>query len=435
MEAATTMADRPLDERQLLEDLKTHAFAPSSGPPRVGIEIEMLVVRDQRAVSLTELREAIAPLLDLGELEDCTPPGSPPTFRYGQISLTFEPGGQIEIVSPPRPSVAQALEDIGKLEMLLDRVLLWRGMRRLHLGMNPWQKASDIPLQTPLPRYRAMHEYFAQIGPEGARMMRLCCAIQINLDTGSPFQAKRRWHLANLMAPVFAGMFANSPMAEGSPSGCKSARSAVWRGVDPSRTGILPFGDGPTAYLDFALNAGVLLQRGTDGYRAGTPTFNFRDWMEGAGRGDAPTLDDWHYHLTTLFPQVRPRGYYELRSVDALPPRWRSVPVALASTLLMSDAACDESTRLLEPFTFDLDRLAFAAARDGLGDPKVAGLAQSLMRIAQEHVGELPDEWLSVDVAASVAAFDELYTARGRCPADDIIDNNRHASGARTPWR
>jgi glutamate--cysteine ligase len=433
MEAAASMAERPLDEQVLLEDLKIHAFGPSAGPPRVGIEIEMLVVRDERAVTLEEFLDAISPLLALGELEETTLPGAPPTFCYGQICLTFEPGGQIEIVSPPRPSVSQALEDIAKLEMLLDRVLLWRGMRRMHLGMNPWQKASDIELQTPLPRYRAMHQYFAQIGPEGARMMRLCCAIQINLDTGSPFQAKRRWHLANLMAPVLTGIFANSPMVEGAWSGCKSARSAVWRGVDPSRTGTLPFGDGPSAYLDFALNAGVLLQRGPDGYRAGTPRFNFRDWMEDGRNDRAPTLDDWHYHLTTLFPQVRPRGYYELRSIDALPPRWRCVPVALASALLMSDAACQESTRLLQPFSDDLDRIAFAAARDGLGDPKVAGLARSLMRIAQEHTGDLPEEWLSPDVEATVAAFDEIYTVRGRCPADDIIEGSMHASWGHAP--
>src|SRR3954452_3261575 len=150
MEAsAISSAEQPLDEYTLFDDLTTHAFRPSSGPPRVGIEIEMLVVRDQRAVTLAEFLEAIAPLLELGELEAATLPGMPPTFHYGSICLTFEPGGQIEIVSAPQASVSRALEDISKLEMLLDRVLLWRGMRRVHLGMNPWQQAADIPLQTP----------------------------------------------------------------------------------------------------------------------------------------------------------------------------------------------------------------------------------------------------------------------------------------------
>jgi glutamate--cysteine ligase len=267
-----------------------------------------------------------------------------------------------------------------------------------------------------------MHDYFASIGPDGARMMRLCCAIQINLDAGTPQQARRRWHLANLMAPILAGMFANSPLAAGSASGWKSTRSHVWHGVDPSRTGILPGGDGPNEYLAFALDAGLLLQREADGYRAGRPSFTFRDWLNGGG-DRAPTLDDWHYHLTTLFPQVRARGYLELRSIDALPVRWRPVPVALASALLMDDAACRAATDLLEPHCEQLPELGVIAARSGLEDPTVARLAQSLMGTAQAAFSRLPEGWISSGIAATVTAFDVLYTARSRCPADDILDS------------
>ena len=48
-----------------------------------------------------------------------------------------------------------------------------------------------------------------------------------------------------------------------------------------------------------------------------------------------PTLADLDYHLTTLFPPVRPRGYIEIRCIDALPDRWWPALVAtLAATLL-----------------------------------------------------------------------------------------------------
>ena len=43
-----------------------------------------------------------------------------------------------------------------------------------------------------------------------------------------------------------------------------------------------------------------------------------------------PTLEEWHEHLSTLFPEVRPRGHLELRSADAVPPQWFAAPVALA---------------------------------------------------------------------------------------------------------
>src|SRR5207244_6522345 len=124
------------------------------------------------------------------------------------------------------------------------------------------------------------------------------------------------------------------------PGGWRGARAAMWRGVDPSRTGTAGGLDGPDGYLQFALNAGLLLRRGQGRYRTGGPSVTFRDWMQSPGRGRHPTLDDWHYHLTTLFPEVRPRGFFELRSIDAPSPQWRSVPVAVVSALLLDEAAC-----------------------------------------------------------------------------------------------
>jgi glutamate--cysteine ligase len=265
-----------------------------------------------------------------------------------------------------------------------------------------------------------MQAYFSCIGPEGLRMMRLCCALQINVDAGAPAQVGRRWRLANLMSPVLTGMFANSPLAAGRASGWKSTRAAVWSGVDPSRTGLLIAADGPAEYLQFGLDAGLLLRRTPDGYVPGVPEFTFRDWIvEGDGVG--PTLDDWHYHLTTLFPQVRPRGYFELRCIDTPPVRWRAVPVAVAATLLLDDVACEAAIDILEPQRANLEELALAAARDGLASQPLASLAQRLMDLARQSLPRQPAGWIEPEVVADIDLFDEIYTARGRCPADDLI--------------
>jgi glutamate--cysteine ligase len=417
------LVDRhPLDERALLEDLQTWAFAPSAGPPRVGLEVEMLVARDGTAATVPELLAAIEPFVALGELVDATLPNAPPCYQYGNICLTFEPGGQVEMICPPRLALADALEDIAKLEFLLDRVLLWRGLRRLNVGINPWQEAASIPLQTPLPRYEAMQAYFSRIGPEGVRMMRTCCALQINVDSGGPDQVGRRWLLANLMAPILTAMFANSPLAAGRWSGWKSERARVWQGVDPSRTGLVLGADAAAAYLEFALDADVMLQRTPVGYVMGTPGVRFRDWLGQKDAQSGPTLDDWRYHLTTLFPQVRPRGFLELRAIDTPPVRWRAVPVAVATTLLIDEKACEWAIDLLQPYRFQIDKLALAGARDGLAHPAVGELAKALMMLAREALARQTDGWCSAKIAADVDAFTYLYTARNRCPADDILD-------------
>jgi glutamate--cysteine ligase len=413
---------RPLDERALLEDLGAWAFAPSAGSPRVGLELEMLVARGGSVATVAEQLAAIEPFVALGELMEATLPNAPPCYQYGNICLTFEPGGQVELVCPPRLALADALEDIAKIELVLDRVLLWRGLRRVNVGINPWQEAESIPLQTPLPRYEAMQSYFSRIGPEGLRMMRTCCAIQINVDSGDPIQLERRWLLANLMSPILTAMFANSPLAAGRWSGWKSERARVWQGVDPSRTGLVLGTDGPTAYLEFALNATVMLRRTPAGYVTGTPGFRFRDWLQQADAGNGPTLDDWRYHLTTLFPQVRPRGFLELRAMDTPPLRWRAVPVAVSTALLLDDAACERAIDLLQPSRPQLEKLALVGARGGLADPAVGELARALMALAREALPRQPEGWCSAKIAADVEAFEYLYTARDRCPADDVQD-------------
>ena len=48
----------------------------------------------------------------------------------------------------------------------------------------------------------------------------------------------------------------------------------------------------------------------------------FADWADGrvpARRAARPTVADLDYHLTTLFPPVRPRRFLEIRYLDSVP--------------------------------------------------------------------------------------------------------------------
>src|SRR5690606_4883745 len=104
----------------------------------------------------------------------------------------------------------------------------------------------------------------------------------------------------------------NSPVYRGAATGHRSIRRFIWGTLDPARTGLPWDAERPVeSYADFALDASALLGP------AETPPFpSFGTWWE-SGEAD---LDDWRTHLTTLFPEVRPRGYFEVRSIDALEP-------------------------------------------------------------------------------------------------------------------
>jgi glutamate--cysteine ligase len=81
--------------------------------------------------------------------------------------------------------------------------------------------------------------------------------------------------------------------------------------------------------------------RGRDGgWDPGSPGFSFGRWLEeGHPRHGWPTRDDLDYHLTTLFFEVRPRGFLELRAGEQLPDCWRAAQVVLTSSAIYDDVA------------------------------------------------------------------------------------------------
>ena len=89
-----------------------------------------------------------------------------------------------------------------------------------------------------------------------------------------------------------------------------------------------------------------------------------------------PTADDLDYHLTTLFPPVRPRGYVEIRCIDALPDRWWPAVAALTATLVDDPVAADLAADACAPVADAWE----AAARAGLADPAVRRAVAGLPR-------------------------------------------------------
>ncbi|HET6836785.1 MAG TPA: glutamate-cysteine ligase family protein, partial [Gemmatimonadales bacterium] len=174
----------------------------------------------------------------------------------------------------------------------------------------------------------------------------------------------------------------------------------------------LPFDDHRPvdAYLDFALAASAILLPPVRGERR-----PFGEWLAQSN----PTLEEWHDHLSTLFPEVRPRGHLELRSCDTLPARWCAAPLALTAGLLYDVSALRAANDLLgapQPALLDL------AARDGLHDPDLARTAVDLCEIALSGCHRLgPAYFHPADLELATTYFDR-YTRRGRAPADDIME-------------
>lgn len=152
----------------------------------------------------------------------------------------------------------------------------------------------------------------------------------------------------------------------------------------------------------------------------------FREWTR-SGAPRPPTQEDLDYHLTTLFPPVRPRGHLELRMIDAQPGEdgW-IVPLAVTSALFDDPEAAETAYRAVKPLAERAlslpaphNPLWIDAARSGLADPELREVADTCFAAALEA---LPRTGATTEVTNAVAAYRDRYVSRGRCPADDLLD-------------
>ncbi len=334
-----------------------------------------------------------------------------PPMPSGSL-VTLEPGGQVELSTPPTPDVVSSIA-----ALQADRAVLRRGLAAAGFGAAPIGADPARPVQriNPQARYVAMEEHFAALGcaAPGKAMMSATAALQVNLDAGPATGWGQRLGLIRELGPVLVALSACSPYLAGAASGWCSMRQQAWHGIDHSRSDPVSGADPAAAWATYALQAPVMLVRDGAQARAVTSRVPFAAWLDGSvDLGRRPTLDDLDYHLTTLFPPVRPRGYVEIRCLDALPDRWWPAVVALTVILIDDPVAADRAAELCQPIR---DERA-AAARDGLTDPAVRAAVLGCVDVAVTRCPpELKDE---------VEAYAELL-ASGRTPGEELAATAR----------
>ena len=364
-------------------------------PPGVGLELEWFVTRDGAPVTdPTVIREAI----------DARGP-LPNASR-----VTFEPGGQIEISAPPSLTGAAALAIAeGDAAEVMVR-LADAGLRAIALGLDAGAPRTRVIDE---PRYRAMDEYFSERGTAGARMM--CATASMQINVGFADDLDQQWELAHDLAPILGAIFAHSPLVARRPSGWQSSRLAVWAALDPPRTRpVAARANARSDWTRYALDAPVMLIHSGDDCIVPEPTLTLRDWIDHGSVVGHPTDADVAYHLTTLFPPIRPRGWLELRVLDALPHPWWQVAAAVGITALTDPTLGAK----LAPIVRGCRDLALNAAWWGVHDPALGAIAGRVLDIV---IPALTVAGFGTEVETAAVEFAQRYTRRGRSLADDRL--------------
>jgi glutamate--cysteine ligase len=351
--------------------------------------------------------------------------------------LTFEPGAQVEHSTAVYPSIRQALDGVRSVVGLLRTAFADRKAVLAAAGLDIWHEPDTVPQQLPFGRYTAQAAYYDSRGPWGGVMMRHTASLQLNLDLGPEGVWQQRWLLANLISPLISASFACSPSED-----AVCTRALAWQQLDPSRSGFPQLlVDGPGTdprdeWATAAFAADVMLFRlGGGRWEPGSAGFSFERWLqEGHPDWGWPTIDDFDYHLTTLFFDVRPRGFLELRAGEAVPDCWRAAQVVLATALLYDDRAREAALLLLEEQRPRLPELWRRAALQGVRDPELRELACAVWEEALRAAERLPDGYIGDKDAACARDFLDRFTFAGRMPADELQELDAEDPARSLAW-
>ncbi|MGC1429904.1 MAG: glutamate--cysteine ligase [Albidovulum sp.] len=349
-------------------------------------------------------------------------------------NVSLEPGGQLELSGAPLETIHQTCDEVNHHLREVQDVADTIGARFIGLGAAPVWSHDDMPLM-PKGRYKLMNDYMGKVGTHGTQMMRRTCTVQVNLDFGSEVDMVQKMRVALALQPVATALFANSPFFDGKPNGFKSWRSRIWRDLDATRTGMLPFvfeeGFGFQRYVDYVLDVPMYFVY-RDGKYIDALGQSFRDFLKGqlpALPGEMPTLSDWADHMTTVFPEARVKKYIEMRGADGGPWRRLCALPALWVGLMYDQSALDAAWDLAKGWDADTrEALRVAASVDGL-QAKVGGI--SMHDLAREVVA-ISEAGLKARACPGVGGMvpDETHFLNtlqesietGKVPADELLE-------------
>jgi glutamate--cysteine ligase len=340
-------------------------------------------------------------------------------------SIFFEPGGQIEISTTPCLTLKDLEHQLKFHQNILKEVSELSGIYFHQSGINPIS-IDKLSNQFKKQRYTALESYLNNISPYGREMMLKTCSMHINMDSGISEDTKfKRIVGANLLIPYATAIFANSYVRKNDVKPIKSYRSKIWQSLDETRTGILPLSkvlqsmsikDLIDTYYNFIIKA-PLIYNVDLGQKVLSKTMTLKHWMQNEINGIYPNIAHLKNHISLLFPEVRLKGYIELRSIDSPPLDWQMLPICFYAGLLYDSLSLDKTIQLLKPNYPNYDNL-YKQSCYGMESKEIRETSQELMKISIEGYSRLPQSLKSGNPIKKLESFYDQFVSQGKTFAD-----------------
>jgi glutamate--cysteine ligase len=117
-------------------------------------------------------------------------------------------------------------------------------------------------------------------------------------------------------------------------------------------------------------------------------------------------VDDWQFHLSTLFPEVRPKEFFEIRSADAIDSDHLAAPIVFVTGIVYDEESASSASQLMPSASV---QLLERAGRLGLADPEIYRVVSRLTELALTGAKRLGREYIAEgDLAAAREYFKKV---------------------------
>lgn len=321
---------------------------------KVGFEVEHFVV-DKNSLETVRyegengIRKSLEELKDLGYEGIYEGEYIMGLYKDG-ASISIEPAAQFEISLDSQNSVDKLFETYKKTMAEIIPIFDKKGQLLVEVGYQVKDKIADIP-RIPKDRYKFMYEYFEKYaGSMAHNMMKGSASLQVAIDYSDEDDFRKKYFLANALAPFFYSIFDNAYIFEGEVYENHNLRQSIWENCDKDRTGIYPFSfDNDLSYEKYAkkilATPSIFIKK--DGKDIATDEKTFEEIF------DQDLSDEMVFHaLSIVFPDVRVKKYIEIRMPDNLPFPYNFAAVSLIKNIFYDKEVLDYAYNLLAGFTY-----------------------------------------------------------------------------------
>ncbi|WP_459129095.1 glutamate-cysteine ligase family protein [Guggenheimella bovis] len=370
----------------------------------LGMELEHLILNEKGEWTPYEVVRGILEELVSGGMDPILIDGFLLGAKAEDYEISLEPGSQFELSIAPKTRVSEIEASYEKALQTILPVIEKRGLRLVTMGYQPVTDVHDITI-IPKKRYHAMQAHFLKTDRLGIYMMRASASTQVSIDYSSEADFKKKFQLANRLAPYLSLLFDNSPFIEGRPQPHELFRTEIWLHTDNSRSNVMK----GSLKEDFSYHDVIETYRKLRPIVMPGPTGSMEP-VEGTVEEltDLTDRSVLEHVLSMAFFDVRAKGYLEIRMIDSLPKSYVFSVAALIKGIFYTENLEYYSNLLKDMKEEDIFALKETFMREGYTVEAKAFLKELVER-AKKALGE---EGKYLDVLVELVEKGETLSKR-----------------------